>query len=107
MYTADWWWDTQKCLPSDATVIPIILASKKTILTYHHGDQQAWPVYGTIGNLDKQTCRAQNRPAVIPLGCIPILKDNGHYESTAEIYHKELEAMLKRMSSFRIPPHPL
>lgn len=107
MHTADWWWDTQKCLPPDATVIPIILASDKTTLTYHHGDQQAWPVYVTIGNLDKQTRRAQNRPAVILLGCIPVLKDHGHHESTAEIYHTVLEAMLKRMSSFRILPHPL
>jgi hypothetical protein len=66
-----------------------------------------WPVYVTIDNLDKQTRRAQNRPAVILLGCIPILRDHGHHESTAEIYQKVLEAMLERMSSFRILPHPL
>jgi hypothetical protein len=28
-------------------------------MKFHHGDQQAWQVYVTIANLDKQTRRAQ------------------------------------------------
>jgi hypothetical protein len=40
MQTADWWWDTQKCLPPDAIVIPIILigASPQHSTDQHAGD---------------------------------------------------------------------
>ncbi|KAJ7159504.1 hypothetical protein C8R46DRAFT_906545 [Mycena filopes] len=55
MWTAEWWWEIQKLLPKGATLVPIILASDKTQLTRFSGDQQAWPVYLTIGNIDKAT----------------------------------------------------
>ncbi|KAJ7193475.1 hypothetical protein GGX14DRAFT_537556 [Mycena pura] len=53
MWTADWWWEIQELLPNGATLVPVILASDKTQLTRFSGDQQAWPVYLTIGNIDK------------------------------------------------------
>ena len=52
MHTADWWWRTQEEIPDGGTIIPILLASDKTMLSLHHGDQSAWPIYITIGNLD-------------------------------------------------------
>ena len=46
--------ELQENLPEGATVAPIILATDKTQLTAFSGDKQAWPVYLTIGNIDKK-----------------------------------------------------
>jgi len=51
MNTGDWWWDTQDQLPAGATIVPVIFASDKTHLTNFSGDQHAWPLYRTIGNI--------------------------------------------------------
>ena len=75
MATGDWWWSIQEQLPENATVVPLLLATDKTRLTQHHGDQLAWPVYLTIGNLDRKTRRQPNRPGIVLLGFIPIVKE--------------------------------
>jgi Plavaka transposase len=96
MHTGDWWWETQKQLPEKATVVPLLLATDKTQLTHLHGDQSAWPVYLTIGNLDRQTRRAQKRPAVILLGLIPIPQSKSDARLKAEIYHTGMQTILQR-----------
>jgi len=53
MNTGDWWWDTQDQLPAEATIVPVFCASDKTHLTNFLGDQHAWPLYLTIGNIRK------------------------------------------------------
>jgi hypothetical protein len=52
MHTGDWWWRIQEEIPDGGTIILILLASDKTMLSLHHGDQSAWPIYITIGNLN-------------------------------------------------------
>ncbi len=75
MYTGNWWWKKQKELPAGATIIPILLASDKTVMSLSHGDQVLWPVYVTIGNLDAKTRWSQNRPGTLLLGSIPIVHE--------------------------------
>ncbi len=75
MYTGDWWWDTQKKLPPGATLIPIIIASDKTLMSRLRGDRTAWPVYIQIGNLNRRTRRKQTVPSTLLLALLPISKE--------------------------------
>lgn len=38
IHTGDWWWSQQEQLPENATVVPLLLATNKTVLTQHHGN---------------------------------------------------------------------
>jgi hypothetical protein len=103
MHTGDWWWEVQKTMPPGATIVPVILATDKTTLTQHHGDKSAWPVYVTIGNLDKATRRSQQRPSKLLLGWLPIPSKGLSREVKIEIYHWAMGIIMKRKSN----PFPL
>ncbi|KDQ52229.1 hypothetical protein JAAARDRAFT_198407 [Jaapia argillacea MUCL 33604] len=64
----------QHLLPHGATVAPVILASDKTRLTMFKGDKSAWPVYLSIGNIEKDTHRKVSSHTMILIGYIPIVK---------------------------------
>ncbi|KAJ6566640.1 hypothetical protein B0H19DRAFT_939699 [Mycena capillaripes] len=74
MWTASWWWEIQKRLPPGCTIAPLILSSYKTMLSNFRGDNSAWPVYSTIGNIGKETCRQVSARATILIGYLPIPK---------------------------------
>ncbi|KAI0072630.1 hypothetical protein K474DRAFT_1604790 [Panus rudis PR-1116 ss-1] len=74
MWTGHWWWEMQEKLPKGATIAPVILASDKTQLSQFRGDQTAWPVYLSIANIAKATCRKVSERAMILLGYIPVSK---------------------------------
>jgi len=51
--------------------VPVICASHKTHLTNFSGDQHAWPLYHTIGNIRKDIHRTPKMRAWILVGLIP------------------------------------
>ncbi|KAK6980874.1 hypothetical protein R3P38DRAFT_3465763, partial [Favolaschia claudopus] len=100
MWTAEWWWKIQQRLPASSTICPIIIASDKTQLTRFSGDQQAWPVYLTIGNIDKETRRSASSYATILLGYIPVSKfaivdEKKRSSITHQFFHNCMRAILE------------
>ncbi len=101
MHTGEWWWKQQKKYPPQATIIPILILSDKTVMSLSHEDQTLWPVYITIGNLDAKTWRSQKWLGTLLFGSIFIIyersKDanNKDKDLKAKIYHMALKTMLQ------------
>ncbi|QRV99715.1 hypothetical protein RhiJN_27734 [Ceratobasidium sp. AG-Ba] len=105
MWSGQWWWRMQNILGRYATVVPIILSSDKTKLTVFSGNQKAWPVYLTIGNISKDIRRCPSERATILIGFIPVSNlgniSNRHERSEAgwQLFHTCLESILEPLKT--------
>ena len=98
LHTGDWWWATQAKLPPGATVVPILIAVDKTLMTMLHGDMACWPVYLTIGNIERDVRRAHDRCGIILLGFVPIIECgwvSGRDRMKHRLYHSAMSYILR------------
>lgn len=54
--------------------MPVILSFDKTKLSQFRGDKAAWPIYLTIGNLEKGVRRSPSMHDTVLLGYLPVGK---------------------------------
>ena len=80
--------------------MPVICASDKTHLTNFSGDQHAWPLYLTIGNIRKDIRRASKKPAWTLVGLIPC-PPNGA-KNTDEAWHSAVGTVLSPLRNLDI-----
>ena len=83
-----------------ATLSPVIVASDKTQLSNFSGDKLAWPIYLTIGNIEKATCHSPSSRATVLIGYIPITKLECFSKlkrktQGQQIFHDCMKALLK------------
>ncbi|KAI9573154.1 hypothetical protein HD554DRAFT_2202408 [Boletus coccyginus] len=96
MWTGDWWWQTQECLSSGATITPVIIALDKIHLFHFKGDKTAWPVYLSIGNLSKQH-------GTILLGYLPVSKLTSFEDNSTtsyQLFHYCMRQLLQPLMMF-------
>jgi hypothetical protein len=84
-----------------ATIVPLIVASDKTTLSAIGGDQQAYPVYLTIGNISKRLRRKATQRATILIGYLPVedfsdvADDKERTRLKGELVHRAMDILLE------------
>ncbi|KAI0038549.1 hypothetical protein FA95DRAFT_1585466 [Auriscalpium vulgare] len=102
MCTGDWWYETQAKLPDGATVVPLVFSSDKTLLTNFSGDEAAYPLYLTIGNIAKDVRRKPSCHAHMLVGYLPTphlghLSDAVARTLRARIYHQAMKHIVQSL----------
>ncbi len=55
MHIDIWWWNTQALISEDDTIVSVLLATDKIMLTQHHKNKFTWSVYIIVDNLNQAT----------------------------------------------------
>lgn len=90
----------QRKLPTGATIAPVIITSDKTQLSNFSGDKSVWPVYLTIGNIEKSTRRMASLRATVLIGYIPVSKlecfsEKRRQHEASQLWHSCMRSLLR------------
>jgi hypothetical protein len=88
----------QEELSDGQGIIPIAVSSDKTQLSYFSGESTAYPLYLTIGNIDKSLRRKVSSHAYILLGYLPATKINTE-RTKLELRHARLQIVHTAMAT--------
>ncbi|KAG8778625.1 hypothetical protein FRC12_024886 [Ceratobasidium sp. 428] len=105
MWSGRWWWRMQNIIGPYGTVVPIIISTDKTKLTVFSGNQKAWPVYISIGNISKDIRRCPSERATLLLGYIPvsnlgnISNERERSEAGWQLFHTCMESILEPLKT--------
>ena len=85
-------------------MVPIILYSDKTRLTVIGGDKSAWPVYMTLGNIEKGHRNQLTFHCWVPIAYLPVPKwdmdvDELNGILTARFFHQALSVVMDPLIS--------
>ncbi|KAH8918181.1 hypothetical protein BT69DRAFT_1338409 [Atractiella rhizophila] len=86
MASGECWLRRQGELPEGATACPLICASDETVLSILKGNNSAWPVYLSIGNIRRGARYLDRRRGLILIGYLPIPEDANEDEKHTERY---------------------
>ncbi|KAG9085036.1 hypothetical protein FRC06_003764 [Ceratobasidium sp. 370] len=103
IHTANWWWREQEKMQGKgpATIAPLIISSDVTTLLIMCGGQKAYPVYASVGNIDKSVRRQQLQGAMVLLRLLPmdafedVQNDHERRCLKADLVHRAVEKMLE------------
>jgi hypothetical protein len=100
MNTGDWWWNMQDQHPAGATIVPVICASDKTHLTNFLGNQHAWQLYLTIGNILKDIRSTHPNHVWILFWLIPSISNDA--KNSDEAWHSAVGIVLSLLRTLGI-----
>ncbi|KAG9092990.1 hypothetical protein FS749_015280 [Ceratobasidium sp. UAMH 11750] len=100
-WLGDWWWRMQNILGPYVTIAPIIISTDKTKMTVFSGNQKAWPVYMSLGNISSDIRRRPSERTTVLIGFMPIsdLTNISNEEERSrcgwQLFHSCMESILE------------
>ncbi|KAF8593705.1 hypothetical protein BDV93DRAFT_414248, partial [Ceratobasidium sp. AG-I] len=87
------------------TIAPLILATYQTMLSIMCGGQAAYPVYLTLGNINKHWCCKPSKRIMVLLGYLPVEvfedveDDDERRWMKANLIHRSMEKILELLKA--------
>ena len=95
MSSEDWWWNIQDHLNENDTVISLLLASDKIMLTQHHEDKTVWSIYLIIKNLSNKYYKIILKSALILIEFILLVFNKKDRNLKNKLYYQVLIIIMK------------
>jgi len=96
----DWWWDMHDQRHAGGMIEPVICASYKTHFTNFSGNQHAWLLYLTSGNIEKNNCSITTKRTRILVALMLCFPNYG--KSADKAWHPVVGTLISQLSNVDI-----